>query len=361
MSDGRQLWSEQFDEKFTDIFAVQDSISRKVAAALKIQLNGKERPVENFEAYQLYMKGRYNIAKGTPPDLMASIPFFEEAIKIDPGYAVAYTGLANAYGVLGLAGDTTIPDAVERSRSAERKALEIDNTLGDVQITHCMGLFWYDWDWLAAEKACLRAIEIDPNNSDFHGHYAMLLSSTGRHGEALAEIKRSLELNPLNLAQSALQGQFLLHAGRVDEALEKLKKTSELEPNFWMPHFYAASAYIEKGMFDEAIAESRKEFELTGQNVMPFGAYALARSGKKEEARKELDTLLRPAGATRVSPYGVALVYSALDDREKAFEWLGKGFEQRDPLMTFLKVEPKWSRIRNEPRFIELVRRMNYP
>ena len=361
ISDGKQLWGEQFDENFTDIFVVQDSISRKVAEALKLQLSGndKKRQTENFEAYQLYMKGRYNIAKGTPPDLIASIPFFEEAIRIDPGYALAYTGLANAYGVLGLAGDTTIPDTVSRSRVAERKALEIDHTLGDAQIAHCMGLFWYDWDWLAAEKACVKAIEIDPNNSDFHGHYAMLLSSTGRHAEALAEVKRSLELNPLNLTQSAIEGQFLLHAGRIDESLAKLKKTSELEPNFWMPHFYAASAYIEKGMFGDALAESQKASELSGQNVMLLGTYALARSGRKEEARKELNTLLDPSGTKSGSAYSVALVYSALDEPAKTFEWLEKGFEHRDPLMTFLKVEPKWNRLRGDARFIQLMKRMN--
>jgi DNA-binding winged helix-turn-helix (wHTH) protein/TolB-like protein/Tfp pilus assembly protein PilF len=356
--DGKQLWAGQFDEKFTDIFAVQDSISEKVAAALKIRLSGKEHSTKNLQAYQLYMKGRYNIAKGTPPDLIASIPFFEEAIKIDPEYALAYTGLANAYGVLGLTGDRSIPDAVSRARAAERKALEIDDTLGEAHNARCMGLFWYDWDWQSAEQECRRSIEIDPNNADFHGHFAMVLSNAGRHAEALAEAQRSRELNPLNLAQNALEGQFLLYAGRFDEALEQLKKTSDLEPGFWMPHFIAASAYIEKGMFSEAIWESNKEKQLSGVNVFPFGTYALARSGRRDEARAELQELLKLSATKYVPPYNIALIYNALDEKGKALDWLEKGFAQRDPKMTALKVEPKWNNLRNEPRFIDLMKRM---
>ena len=357
-SDGKQLWSGQYDEKFTDIFAVQDAISEKVAGALKIRLAGKRHSTESIEAYQLYMKGRYHVAKGAPPDLLASIPFFEQAIEIDSRYALAYTGLAHAYGVLGLAGDRTIADAVGKARAAERKALEIDDTLGEAHNTLCMGAFWYDWDWQSAERACLRAIEIDPNNSDFHGNYAMVLSNTGRHSEALAEAKRSRELNPLNFVQNALEGQFLLHAGRVDEALVQLRKMSDLEPNFWMPHMIAASAYIEKGMFKEAIDESQKENELSGGNVYPFAAYARAKSGEKGAARAELTELLANAATNQTSPYNIAMLYQALDEGGETLNWLEKAFDQRDPKMTFLKVEPKWNNLRNEPRFVELMTRM---
>jgi len=358
ISDGKQLWGGQFDEKFTDIFAVQDSISEKVASALKIRIAGKRRSTENVEAYQLYMKGRYNTSKGAPQDLIASIPFFEEAIKIDPGYALAYTGLANAYGVLGLVDYSTNYDAVAKARQAERTALGIDDTLGEAQIAHCMGLFWYDWDWPAAEKACVRAIEIDPNNSDFHGHYAMLLSNTGRHAEALRQSRLSCELNPVNLAQSALEGQYLLHAGRVDESLQRLKNTSDLEPNFWMSYMIAASAYIEKGMFAEAIAAAHKEFELTGDNVYPFAAYALARSGKRDEARNELQKLLDLHRVKNVSAYNIALIYNSLDEKDNAVVWLEKAYANHDPKMTLLKVEPKWNNLRSEPKFLELIAKM---
>jgi DNA-binding winged helix-turn-helix (wHTH) protein/TolB-like protein/Flp pilus assembly protein TadD len=361
-SDGKQLWTGQFDEKFTDIFTVQDSISERVAAALKIRLGNHEKKhsTENIEAYQLYMKGRYYIAKGTPPDLRASIPYFQQAIDLDPGYALGYTGLAQAYGVLGIAGDMPTAEAFPKANAAAKKAIEIDDSLGEAHVAICMGTFWYDWNWRAAEKECRRSIEIDPNNAESHGSYAMVLSNTGRHAEALSEAKRSRELNPLDLMQNSLEGQFLLHAGRADEALIQLRKTSELEPNFWMPHFIAASAYIEKGMYPEAIAESRKEYELTGGNIMPFGTYALAKSGKRDEARAALNELLKLSATKYIPPYNIALIYNALDEREKAIEWLEKAYEQRDPKMTLLKVEPKWNNLRNDARFIGLMKRMNF-
>lgn len=361
-SDGKQLWAGQFDEKFTDIFVVQDSISERVATALKMRFGGKQKkhPTENVEAYQLYMKGRYHIAKLTPPEIRTSIQFFQQAIDIDPEYALAYTGVSQAYGVLAIAGEMRPAEAISKSNAAAQKAIEIDDTLLEAHESLCMGKFWHDWDWKAAEKECLRGLEIDPNNADSHGNYAIILSNTGRHAEALAEAKRSRELEPLNLPQSALEGQYLLHAGRVDEALIRLQKTSELEPNFWMPHSFAASAYIEKGMFAEAISEARKEYELTGRNDIPFGTYAQAKSGKRDEARAVLKELLKSSATKYVSPYNIALIYNALDERENSLEWLEKAFVQRDPKMTFLKVEPKWNNLRGEPRFVDLMKRMKF-
>ncbi|MEP6703858.1 MAG: protein kinase [Acidobacteriota bacterium] len=359
-SDGKQLWAGQFDEKFTDIFVVQDSISEKVIAALKIRLSGKEKKhsTENIEAYQLYVKGRYYIAKGTSPDLRASIPYFQQAIDIDPNYALAYTGLAQANGVLGISGDMPPSEAFPKGKAAAQKAIEIDDTLAEAHVATCMGLFWYEWDWSSAENHCRRALELDPNSADAHDSYAMVLSTTGRHAEALAEAKRSRELNPLDLVHNALEGQYLLHAGRIDEALDRLQKTSELEPNFPLPHLFAASAYVEKGLYAEAIAESRKEYELSGGNVTTFGIYALARSGNRDEARAELRKLVRLSATKYVPPYNIALAYNGLEMRNDALEWLEKGYEQRDPHMPFLKVEPKWNNLRSEPRFIDLMQHM---
>ena len=359
-SDGKQLWAGQFDEKFTDIFAVQDVIAEKVAAALKIRLgrNEKKHSTENVEAYQLYMKGRYHLAKGTPPDTRTSISYFQQAIEIDARYARAYLGLSQAYGVLGIFGEVPPVEAFPKARAAEQKALEIDDTLSEAHAARCMGLFWSEWDWHAAEKECLAALEINPNDAESHGYLAIVLSNTGRHIEALAEAKRARELNPLDLGIGALEGYYLLHAGRTDEALIQLKKISELEPNFPMSHSFAASAYIEKGMFDEAIAESRKEYELSARNDLPFGVYALAKSSKRDEASAALKELLRLSATKYVSPYNISLIYNALNERERALEWLEKAYERRDPKMTFLKVEPKWNNLRNEPRFIDLMKRM---
>jgi serine/threonine-protein kinase len=308
------------------------------------------------------MRGRFHISKLAPPDLRASIPYFEQAIELDPGYALAYTGLSQAYGVLGITGELTPAEAFTKARAAEQKAIELDDGLGEAHISMCMGKFWYDWDWRSAEASCVRALEIDPNNGDFHGYYAQVLSSLGRHDEALAHARRAGELNPLNLGQGAIHGQQLLYAGRVDEALIQLRKTSELEPKFWMPYLIATSAYIEKGMYHEAIAESRKELELTGGRInFPFGIYALAKAGRTEEARVELAKLLTSSATKNVSPYNIALIYNGLGDVKNSVDWLEKGYSGRDPKMTFLKVEPKWNGMRQDPRFLDLMKRMNFP
>ena len=193
--------------------------------------------------------------------------------------------------------------------------------------------------------------------------YAHLLSNTGRHAEGLAEIKRARDLDPLNLRTSALEGEFLIHAGQTDEALAKLQKTLEQDPNFWFAHMFSASAYIEKGMFAEAVAEARKAREHSGGSTHPmsFLGYALAKSGKQEEARGLLDELLKISDERYVPPYHIALIYNGLDERDKTLTWLERGYEQRDPKMVFLKVKPKWNNLRSDPRFTDLLHPVGLP
>jgi tetratricopeptide (TPR) repeat protein len=302
------------------------------------------------------MKGRYHLSQLKPSEFQTGISYLQQAIDIDPGYALAYAALSNVYRVQTISGEKPPTEVFPKAKAAANKAVELDDTLPEAYVALGLNNFWYDWDWSAAENHYRRALELDPNIAIIP--YAHLLSNIGRHAEALAIAKRTRELDPLDLVTNALEGQFLLHAGRVDEALDRLQKTFELEPNFWMPHFFASSAYVEKGMFAEAIAESDKEKELSGGNVIPFGAYALAKSGKSTEARAVLEELLKLSKTRYVPPYNIALIYNGLEERANALEWLERAYEQRDPKMTFLKVEPKWNNLRNEPRFIDLMNRM---
>ena len=201
VSDGKQLWTGQFDEKFTDIFAVQNSISERVATALKIRLGNKEkkRQTENVEAYQLYMKGRYYLIKASKPDTELSVSYFQQAIELDPNYALAYAGLADAYRGQTVGGEMPSSEVMPKAKAAALRAIELDDTLAEAHANLGHIYFWYDWDWNAAEKQHQRALELDPNSADTHQFYAHLLSNTGRHTEALAEIKRARELDPLNL------------------------------------------------------------------------------------------------------------------------------------------------------------------
>jgi TolB-like protein/DNA-binding winged helix-turn-helix (wHTH) protein/Tfp pilus assembly protein PilF len=367
VSDGAQVWGDKFDDTFTNVFALQDSISEKMAAALELKLTSEEqkrltkRYTDNVEAYQLYLKGRYHVLKLTPPEIQTGISYFQQAIAIDPSYALAYVGLADAYRSA-LVGDMPATAFLPQAKAAAQRAIEIDDTLADAHAELGFIIFWYDWDWNAAENQFKRALELNPNDADGHLFYAHLLSNTGRHAEALAEVRRARELDPLNLRTGALEGQFLIHAGRTDEALAGLQKTLELEPNFGFAHLFASSAYIEKGMYPEAIAEGRKARELNGANSHPvaFLGYALAKSGKQAEARAVLAELLNRSKERYVPPYNIALVYNGLDERDETLAWLERGFEQRDPKMVFLKVEPKWNDLRSDQRFQDLLRRVGF-
>ena len=364
VNDGKQLWTGQFDEKVTDLFAVQDSISEKVAAALRTRLGGKDkkRYTENVEAFQLYMKGRFYLLKGGNPETDKSLTYFQQAIEADPNYALAYVGLADVYRGRVVGGGMSPAEFMPKAKAAAQKAVEIDDTLAEAHSALGHIIFWYDWDWEAAEKEHKRALELDPHSSDSLQFYAHLLSCTGRHAEALAEIKRAREIDPLNLRINAVEGLFLLHAGQTDEAIARLLKTLEMDPNYRLANAFAARAYIEKGMFAEAQAAIRKAGDVApdSSEITSFGAYGLAKAGKLTEARAELDGLITRSRTRYVSPYSIALVYNGLGESEKALDYLEKAFAERDVKMVFLKVEPKWNNLRSESRFIELMRRMKF-
>jgi serine/threonine protein kinase/Tfp pilus assembly protein PilF len=366
---GNQIWGEQYNRMLRDLVALQSEIARDVSQKLRARLSGAEearltKNTANPEAYRVYLNGRYHLTKLILPETQKANSYFQQAIEIDPSYALAYVGLADSYRAFSLStGELPSTEFLPKAKAAALKAIEIDDTLAEAHASLGNIIFWYDWDWNKAEKECRRALELNPNSSDAHLVYANLLSFTGRHAEAVAEAKRARELDPLNLRTNALEGQYLLHAGQTNEAIARLQKTFELDPNFWFAHLFAASAYIEKGMFAEAVAEARKARELSGVSSHPaaYLGYALAKSGKRAQAQAVLEELLKLSTERYVPPYHIALIYNALDDRDKTFASLQRGYEQRDPKMVFLKVEPKWNNLRNDPRFQDLLRRVGLP
>ncbi len=366
--DGSQIWGSQYVKNSGDVIAAQNEIAQAVAQNLRVKLTNSEQqqlskhPTENPEAYQLYLRGRFHMFKLTPPEIQKGIGYFEQAIEIDPNYALAYAGISDAYRSLVLSSEISPSEVFAKSKAAARKAIEIDDTLSRGHTALAMTLFWSEWNWSEAENQYKRALELDPNDVNAHLFYAHLLSNTGRSDEALSEAKRARELDPLFPFAGALEGQFLNHAGRPDEALDRLKKTFELAPTFWMPHVFAASAYIEKGMYREAIAEARQATELSPFQTasVTHEGYALAKAGRRDEARSVLDKLLKLSTERFVPPYHLATIYNGLGETDKAFEWLEKGYELGDPKMAFLKVEPKWNNLRGDARFIDLMKRMNF-
>jgi TolB-like protein/class 3 adenylate cyclase/Tfp pilus assembly protein PilF len=366
VADGSSLWANTFDEKFTDVFAVQDAISQKVADALALRLSGEEnkrltrRFTENVEAYQLYLTGRYHWNKLTPPEITKSIEFFKKAIELDPTYALAYFGLADAYRSLAPTSEVPSKDTLPQAQAAATKALELDETLAEPHATLAFIHTWYDWDWSGAEREAKRAIELNPNWSFGHIAYAQMLSVTGRSEEAIAEGARAVELDPLSLIINALNGYHLHLARRDDEAIARLKKTVELDSNFWIAHQFLGMAYIEKKMYPEAISEFSQAVKLSGGNSEPLAlnGYASVLSGDTAKGRAVLQELKSLESQRYVPPSNLALLSYILGEKDEAFRWLEKAYQDRDIRLCRLKVDSKWDSMRSEPRFVEILKRI---
>jgi len=364
--DGKQLWTGQFDEKFTDVFAVQDSISERVLAASALKLSGDEqkrlakRYTENVEAYQLYMKGNFHGSKLILPEARKGMDYFQQALAIDPNYALPYVGLARAYCSFSLSGDIPANEAMPKAKAAALRALELDETLAESQVAVGFVAFWYDWNWSEAQKRFQRALELDPNNAEAHFRYAHLNSNLGRHEQAITMGRRARELDPLSLITNSCEGQFLFFAGRYDEALTRLQKTLELYSDFWHAHLILSNIYTEKGMFAEAVAEADKAVNFSGGNFQAVAAkgYALAKSGKPAEAQAVLAELQKASTTRYVAPYDFAIIYNALGETDTALDYLEKAFAEKNVLLVFLKVDPKWNNLRNDPRYKDLLGRL---
>jgi TolB-like protein/Tfp pilus assembly protein PilF len=364
VSDAKQLWTAQFDEKLTDIFAVQDSISERVAAALQVRLAQQSRPhpTNNPEAYQLYARGKFHSFKLTPPEMAKALEYFQRAIEIDPKYALAYCGMSDTNRSLALSAELAPVEYFERSLAAARKAIELDDQLAESHIALAMVSFWYMRDWAVTETEFKRALELDPNSVFGHIYYAHLLSNTGRHVEAVEEARKARVIDPVSPFVSSLDGLFLLQAGRVDDAIAEFDKASEVDPNFWMPPTFKARALIEKKMFQEAEVSAHRATELSrGQSIsLAYEIYAAAKMGNREKASALFKELTQRANERYVPPYHLAIAYIGLGDRENALKLLEQGVSEHDPKVVFLKVEHTWDELRAEPRFVELMKRMKF-
>jgi TolB-like protein/class 3 adenylate cyclase/Flp pilus assembly protein TadD len=366
VDDGSSLWAGTFDEKFTDVFAVQDAISQKVADALALRLSGEEknrltkRYTENLAAYQLYLTGRYHAALLTPPEIREAMRFYQQAIDLDPSYGLAYFGLAEANRSLAINADVPSRDCLPVAKAAAKKALEIDESLAEAHASLSFSLIWFDWDWAGAEKEAKRAILLNPNSAMAHFSYGHVLSDLGRHDEAVSEGARAVELEPVFFLFSAIEGMFLHHAKRDQEARDLLEKTITLGPNFWVAHLTLGKVFAQQRKYPEAIAEFTKAKELSHGNSEAIGSigYVEALRGNAAKAWAVLDELKALSNQHYIPPYNVAMVYHALGEEGEALALLEKGCEERDVRLTLLKVDPRWDSLRSNPRFAAILKRI---
>jgi DNA-binding winged helix-turn-helix (wHTH) protein/Flp pilus assembly protein TadD len=363
VADGASLWAGTFDQEFTNLFAVQDTIADKVVSALALSLNGdarkrlSQRYTDNIDAYHLYLKGRYHIGKVTRPAIMKGVQFFQQAIDIDPTYALAYAGMAEAYRRLPITSDVAPKDAFPKAKAAARRGLEIDETLAEAHLALGFTRLWFDWNWAESEKEFRLAIDLNPSSGDAHMGYAVLLTSVGRHEEAVAEGHRAVELDPLSLIVNANQAQFLHWAGRDDDALKQIAKTLEIDPTFWVANLALGRILIQRKHFEQAIEVLSKARDFSGGNseTISLMGYAHARAGDCAGAQVVLEQLKRGDSERYVSAHSVAVVHHGLQEKDETLRWLEKAYEERDIRLTFLKADPKWDSLRRESKFMELV------
>ncbi|HEX5731601.1 MAG TPA: tetratricopeptide repeat protein [Blastocatellia bacterium] len=362
------VWAEKLDEKFTDIFAVEDSIAEKLTPALMLTLNAEEirqikrRFTESAEAYHAYLKGRYYWNKQTPEGLQKSVEHFERAIATDPNYAPAYAGLADAYNLIGTWGGVAPTQVLPRAKALAQRAIEIDETIAEAHSALGGAMAMYDWDWPGSEKEFKRAIELNPGYATAHHAYAMAyLLPLGRLDDALAEIKHAQELDPVSLFINASAGMVLNYMGKYDEAIEQLERVLELEPNYYLSHWCLGYGYEGKGCYKEAIEAYQKARILSGGSSSTTRSlgHLYAVLGKKEEARTLLNELEEASRHNYVSPYDIAGIYAGLGEESKAIEWLKKACREHAGALVWLKIDNTFKSFRSEPRFRELLEQIN--
>jgi TolB-like protein/DNA-binding winged helix-turn-helix (wHTH) protein/Tfp pilus assembly protein PilF len=366
VSDGAALWADTFHESSASIFEVQDAICERIAAALaqefgrQLQQQPARAGTSDTEAYELYLKGRYHLARLTRDDMFASIDYFRQALSRDPDYAQAWLGLASVQFRMPLAGETPSSEFYPKAKSAAQKALEIDPTLAEGHAMLGWIAFWYDWDWVASEAHFRRAIELDPNETESHLGYAHLLSNTGRHDQALNEVRRARELSPFFQVAAALEGDFLLRAQRVDEAIQRLEDARLQYENFWLIRKNLAETYLAAGRDEDALAEARVARRASGghTSAIALEIASLARLGRVAEAEAQLSELLQRADKQYASPYYLAVACHGAGDPDEALAWLERAYQARDPALAFLGVGA-WESLRDRPEYVDLMRRMD--
>jgi TolB-like protein/Tfp pilus assembly protein PilF len=359
-----QLWGEQYNRKVTDLLAVQSEISQAISEQLRSRLSSNEQNrvnrnyTKNPEAYQLYLKGRFYLNKETAEGGRKALDYFSQAIEKDPNYALAYAGLADSYAPL----PNESPNLARlKAKAAIIRALAIDDNLPEAHVAFA-NIKWSDWDWTGAEQEFRRAIELNPNYAPAHDGNAMLLASIGRFDEGFREIKRAQQLDPLSLIINRHVGTMFLFARQYDQALVQLKKNLDLDPGYFFTYVDLGWAYVRKGMYQEAIANFQRATDLEPENLFAIAGlgHANAQWGKKDKAQAMLARLSELSKQRFVAPYYFAIVYAGLENRDQAFAWLEKAYQEHDEFSD-LKVAPMFENLHSDPRFADLVRRVGLP
>ncbi|HEX8649692.1 MAG TPA: tetratricopeptide repeat protein [Pyrinomonadaceae bacterium] len=364
-----QLWGEQYRRKLTDIFELQEEISREISEKLRLRLSGEDkrrlvkRYTENTAAYQLYLKGRYFTNKRTGEWIKKGIECFQQAIDLDPSYALAYAGMADAYAFLASSTGGLPPvECYPKAKAAAMKALEIDDSLGEAHASLGFAHLLYDWDFAEAEREFKRAIKLNPNYANAHDGYGFYLKATGQSEAAIRACQRAQKLDPLSLYATVSLGWVYYFARQYERAVEQGHKALEMDPRFDFAHWIIGLAYAQQGKAKDAVAALNQAVLLTGGAItfMAYLGYAYGRAGLHEEARFVLEDFKETAKERYVPAYYFAIIHLGLGEHDQALTWLEQAFEERSGFLAYTKVEPMLDPLRDDPRFASLLQRVGF-
>jgi TolB-like protein/Tfp pilus assembly protein PilF len=366
---GSQLWGGQYNRQAENVFLLQDDLSREISEKLRLRLTGDEkrrltkRYTEDAEAYRLYLKGRYHWNKRNPEGLQKAVDYFQQALNRDPVYPLAYAGLADTYAYLSFFHVVPPRQAMPKAKAAAVKALEIDDHLAEAHVSLGYVSFTYDGDWSAAGKHFEQALALNPIYSGAHTFYAFYLSSLGRSEEALAVAKRALDLDPASPAVSHSLAVQLYLARRFDQAIEQAHNTLEMDANFAISYQLLGEAHVSKGLYREGLLALEKFSALSRTSAISRAlvGYTHARLGERSAALRIIEELTSASKHSFIPAFLYALVYAGLEDKDQAFGWLEKAYEERFNRLAYLKQDALWDPLRSDPRFIDMLRRLGIP
>jgi adenylate cyclase len=363
------LWSQDYDRTLDDVFAIQSDVAQHVARALQITLKPAEtRQIEkagtdDLEAYNAYLKGLYHYNKWSKEGFEKSLEYFAQAIARDPAFAKAYAAKAFSHDMLTDAGHLPPDEVFPSVKEAARRALEIDATTAEAYTVLAVAATYYDYDWIRAHEGFRRALELNPNSAVTHDWYGIIyLGPMGRHEEAIAHVKRAKELDPLTPYIRSDLGWTYNHARRYDEAIAECEQLPEIDPNFYFTHWCLGFAYWQKGMLEEAMAAYERAVELAPEDLQLKADLAIvyADAGNKARARQILEELEEKARREYVPPLALAMAHMAVGDLDGTFAWLDKMYEERTPWLIFMNEHARYDRLRGDPRFQQLLRKIGF-
>jgi serine/threonine protein kinase/lipoprotein NlpI len=370
VSKNRSLWSEQYDRKVSDALTVQREIATEISARLREKLTGEEKKrlskdgTNDPEAYQLYLKGRYYWDKRTPDSLAKAKDYFDQAIAKDPGYALAYVGLAEYYDVVNDYTFTPVSESSPKLKAAATKALSIDDTLAEAHALMA-GAYDNDWDWAAATREYERALQLDPNSSRTHVLYGLHFVGLGMNDQGMAQFQRAVQLEPLNLNAMTNVGAAYFNVKLYDQSVAQLKKALEIDPNYASAHQFLSFTYQVQGKYDLWLEEAQKAANLDNDTEEMAFVKAVSleynKAGYHAALKRSAEFQEEQAKRVYVDPAYIAITYATLGDKDKTFLWLGKAFAERSDGLRVLKTNPNYDSVRSDPRYADLLRRMNLP